>query len=98
MCYNLACAEYAAICYYSAQTSETADHIMETTMCLDSAENVLQKETKKRANILGSEFSTEHILPFKNKNWIGSGDVPETAAEVFLKAESDVENNADAPQ
>lgn len=60
-------------------------------MCLDSAENVLQRETKKRENILGSEFSTEHILPFKNKNWIGSGDVPETAAEVFLR----VDNNAD---
>lgn len=97
MCYNLACADYAAICYYSAQTNEKADAIMETTMCLDSAENVLQKETKKRANILGSEFSTEHILPFKNKNWIGSGDVPETAAEVALKAEGET-GTAEIPQ
>lgn len=56
-------------------------------MCLDSAENVLQRETKKRENILGSEFSTEHILPFKNNNWIGAGDVPETAAEVFLRSD-----------
>lgn len=85
MCYNLACADFAAICYYSAHTSDKADAILETTMCLDSAENVLQKETKKRSNVVGSEFSTKHVLPFKNQNWIGSGDVPETAAEVFLK-------------
>lgn len=85
MCYNLACADYAAICYYSAETTESGRQILETTMCLDSAENVLQKETKRRSNVVGSEFSTKHVLPFKNQNWIGSGDVPETAAEVFLK-------------
>ena len=65
-------------------------------MCLDSVENVLQRETKKRENILQSEFSTEHILPFKNKNWIGSGDVPETAAEVILKV--DGSENEEAAQ
>lgn len=58
-------------------------------MCLDSAENVLQKATKKRQNILGSVFSTQHVLPFSNENWIGSGDAPETAAEVSLAYESE---------
>lgn len=59
-------------------------------MCLDSAENVLQKQVIKRANIMGSRFSTQHVLPFSNEDWIGSGDVPETAAEV---TQSDEQKN-----
>ena len=53
-------------------------------MCLDSAENVLQREIKKRPNILGTSFSTQRVLSFSNEKWIGTGDAPQMAAEVSL--------------
>lgn len=87
MCYKLSCGRTAAICFYSAESAGNGSPILETTICLDSAENILEKEMVRRPNILGSMFSTQHVLPFDNEKWIGSGDVPETAAEVSLNYE-----------
>lgn len=33
-------------------------------MCLDSEERILQKETRRRENILGFKFFTQNVMPF----------------------------------